>query len=531
VTFRAPPVLGIDLGTTNTVAAVYPGDGNIQVVRDGQGQTLFPSVVAFTPQTEILVGEDARVRRIIDAANTIFSSKRIIGQSYQSPAVIDLIRLLPYRVIEGNNQEPMTQTRAGVHTIPQIASLILAHVIGQARKQTGTNLTHCVITVPANFTDAQRQATRHAAELAGLEVLRILNEPTAAAIAYGHPSSKQERLAVFDLGGGTFDLTVLAVREGLFEVVATGGDPFLGGDDMDRLLANHLAQDFLEEKRLDLRTVPESYARLLLVAEDIKKRLTDTVLVEDSIREIAYGVGGEPLDLVFSIRRERLEHLISHLVDRALDVGARVLSEANLLPGQLDGLILVGGATRVPLVRRRLEERFGLRPRVEINPMEVVAIGAAMQGLHLVAPDAAGTKPALLVDVTSHALGIATTAGYVEHLIPKNTPIPAEGRQIFTTAMDDQTLVRIRVCQGSSRHWVDNVAVGEIRLPNLRPARRGEVKVEVSFLIDANGTLSVSAVDLETGRREDATLELVGVDLSSAPPPGFSADELPAPAG
>jgi molecular chaperone DnaK len=438
---------------------------------------------------------------------------------------------LPYRVIEGNNQQPMTQTRAGVHTIPQIASLILGHVLGQARQQTGTNLTQCVITVPANFTDSQRQATRHAAELAGLEVLRILNEPTAAAVAYGHHSAKQERIAVFDLGGGTFDLTVLAVREGLFEVVATGGDSFLGGDDMDRALADHLAQGFLEAQRVDLRTIPESYARLLLVAEDIKKRLTDTVLVEDTILEIAYGVGGEPLDLRFSIRRERFEHLINKLVDRALDVGTGVLREANLLPGQLDGLILVGGATRTPLVRRRLEERFGLRPRVEINPLEVVAMGAAMHALRLVAPDSGTGVPSLLVDVTSHALGIATTAGYVEHLIPKNTPIPAEGRQIFTTAKDNQTLVRVRVCQGASRHWIENVAVGEIRLANLRPAPRGEVKVEVSFLIDANGTLSVSAQDLETGRREDAVLELVGVDLTASAPATFSDDGLPAPAG
>ena len=526
MSFRAPPVLGIDLGTTNTVAAVYPGDGNIQIVRDGQGRSLFPSVVAFTPQGQTLVGEDARLRRIIDAGNTIFSSKRIIGQSFRSPAVADLIQHLPYQVIEGNNQEPMTQTRAGLHTMPQIASLILGHVIGLARRQTSTHLTQCVITVPANFTDAQRQATRHAAELSGLEVLRIRNEPTAAAVAYGHQSARQQRIAVFDLGGGTFDLTVLAVRDGLFEVVATGGDPFLGGDDMDRALADHLARGFLEKERVDLKTVPESYARLLLVAEDVKKRLTDTVLVDDSIREIAYGLGGLPLDLEFRIRRERFEHLIDNLVTRALDVGAGVLREANILPGQLDGLLMVGGATRVPLVQRRLEERFGLRPRVEIDPMEVVAVGAAMHAYNLMAPASADQVPALLVDVTSHALGIATTAGFVEHLIPKNTPIPAEGRQIFTTAKDDQTLVRVRVCQGASRHWGDNVAVGEIRLDNLRAAPRGEVKVEVSFLIDANGTLSVSARDLETNNVEEAVLELVGVDLSTPMP--ASAAGLPA---
>lgn len=513
MTYRAPPVLGIDLGTTNTVAAAFAGD-DIQLIRNGEGGTLFPSVVAFSPNGDLLVGEDAKVRRVIDAPNTIFSSKRIIGQSFRSPAVQTVIRGLPYRVIEGNQQEPMTQTRAGIHTMPQIASFVLGHIIRYTEVQMGAQIRQCVITVPANFTDSQRAATRHAAEIAGLEVLRVLNEPTAAAVAYGALTGRDQRIAIFDLGGGTFDLTVLAMRQGLSEVIATGGDPFLGGDDMDRALADHLAVAFLEKENIDLRAIPESYSRLLLLAEDIKQRLTDSVLVEDVIGEIAYGVGGRPLDFSFRIRRERFEHLIGHLIDRALDRATEVMREADLLPGQLDSLVLVGGATRVPLVRRRLEERFGLQPRVEVNPLEVVARGAAMQAVRLVAPDSSAGDSSLLVDVTSHALGIATTAGFVDHLILKNTPIPAEGRQVFTTSTNGQTMVRVRVSQGASRHYVDNAPVGEIRLANLRPAPRGEVQVEVSFLIDANGILSVSAKDLETGRSEAATLQLIGVDLS-----------------
>ena len=529
MTYTAPPVLGIDLGTTNTVAAAYAGE-SITMIRNHEGETLFPSVVAFAPNGDLLVGTDAKLRRIIDPQNTIFSSKRIIGRSFRDPATQTAISALPYRVVEGNNQEPMVQTRAGLHTLPQVASFILAEILRYTEVQMGTQIRRCVITVPANFTDAQRAATRYAAELAGLEVLRILNEPTAGALAYGHVSARDQRIAVFDMGGGTFDLTVLATRKGLCEVVATGGDPFLGGDDMDHALSDHLAAAFLEAERIDLRGIPESYSRLLLIAEDIKHRLSDSVLVEDVIREVAYGVGGRPLDLSFRVRRERFEQLIGSLIDRSLDCAAGVLREADIAPGQLDALVLVGGATRVPAIRRRLEERFGLKPRCELNPLEVVAMGAAMQAVRLVAPDMADNDPTLLVDVTSHALGLRTTSGFVEHLVLKNTPIPAEGRQVFTTSQDDQTVVRIRVSQGSSRHFVDNVEVGEIRLAGLRPAPRGEVKLEVAFLIDADGTLSVSAQDMETGRRENATLTLVGVDLNRgdlAQTPGASAGAWP----
>ncbi len=517
MTYHAPPVLGIDLGTTNTVVAAFAGD-NIQLIYNHEASPLFPSVVAFAPNGELLVGGDAKLRRVIDPQNTIFSSKRLIGRSFRDPTCQDVIQMLPYRIIEGNRQEPMIRTRAGLHTLPQIASFILTHVVRYAEAQMGISFRQCVITVPANFTDSQRAATHYAAEQAGLEVLRILNEPTAAAVAYGQITSREQRIAIFDMGGGTFDLTVLATRQGLSEVIATGGDPFLGGDDMDKALADHLALAFLESERIDLATIPESYSRLLLIAEDIKQRLTDSVLVEDTIREIAYGVGGRPLDLSFRLRRERFEHLITHLVDRSLDCAAGVLRDAGIMPGQLDALVLVGGATRVPLVRRRLEERFGLKPRVELNPLEVVARGAATQAVRLVSPSSEDAESTLLVDVTSHALGISTTAGFVEHLILQNTPIPAEGREVFSTSKDGQTTVRVRVSQGSSRHYVDNVAVGELVLEGLRSAPRGEVKVEVAFLIDANGLLSVSAQDLESGRRESATLNLLGVNLGDRGP-------------
>ena len=509
----AGPVLGIDLGTTNTVAAAYLA-GQAYIIVDTQGNPLHPSVVAFAPNNQLLVSYPARDRRVIDPPNTIYSAKRIIGQPFRSPRVMMALQHLPYQVVEGANQEPMVVTRAGQYSVPQISSFVLGYVRQMAEYQLQQAVTRCVVTVPANFTETQRQATRLAAEMAGFEVLRVLNEPTAAALAYGQGDPRQQRIAIYDFGGGTFDLTVLALRDGLYEVIATGGEPFLGGDDMDRVLADRLALDFLQQHRVDLRTDVASMTQLMLAAEMIKQRLSVEDHVTDQIPAVAYGEGGRPLNLEFALTRLQFENLIEPIVDRSITVADQVLAEAGLSGSRVDDFILVGGTTRVPLVQRRVHEHFGASVRANIDPMMVVATGAAVQADNLAS--SAGRAPhGLLLDVTSHALGIATAGGFTEQLIAKNTTIPAEGTRVFATAKHGQTMVRIRVCQGPSRRFEENVQVGELVLDQLRPAPRGDVKVEVSFLIDANGLLSVAAEDLETGRETRAMLNLLGVSVSS----------------
>jgi molecular chaperone DnaK len=504
-------VVGIDLGTTNSVVACIQ-NGEVVVIANEQGHRLHPSVVAFKPNGERVVGLAARLRRIIDPINTIFSAKRIIGQSFRAPAVQEALRHLPYRVEEGQNQESIVVTRAGRFTVPQISSIVLARLKEVAEKHLGQPIKYCVVTVPANFSDGQREATRQAAELAGMEVLRILNEPTAAALAYGQNRKLHQRIAIFDLGGGTFDLTLLAVREDLYEVIATGGDAFLGGDDMDRALANDLAMRCLEQHRVDPRTDAEAMAKLLIASEQIKMKLSKEQVVEGTLNELAYGEGGVALSLKFNVTRQQFESLIAPLVDRAIVKAEEVLAEAGVSADRVDEVLLVGGATRVPLVRERVAQQFGAASKAQINPMEVVAAGAALHGHALFTPAGESqTSVGLLMDVTSHALGIATAGGYAEFIIDKNTPIPAEGTRVFTTANDQQTEVEIRVCQGQERRFDSNVPVGELRLDGLRPARRGDIRVEVSFLIDANGILQVAAKDLETGRDERATLSLIGI--------------------
>jgi molecular chaperone DnaK len=521
-------VIGIDLGTTNTVVASVIGD-KIEIIPDQEGRRLHPSVVAFPPTGGLLVGEMAKQRRVIDPGNTIYSAKRIIGQPFGSPGVQEVIKHLPYKVEEGENQEPIIVTRAGRSSVPEIAAHVLGYVRGLAQEYLGRRVSQCVVTVPANFSDAQREATRHAAWHAGLGVLRILNEPTAAALAYGQGRELHSRIAVFDLGGGTFDLTLLAVRDDMFEVVSTGGDAFLGGDDIDRALAWRFSHEFLKLHRLDLTQDWESMGKLLLAAEEVKTQLSKQDVVEHSIPELAHGVGGAPLALNVRVTRAEFDELIDPIVTRALIRSHQVLAEAEVRPGDVDEVVLAGGTTRVPYVRQKIEELFGRKPLAGINPMGVVAAGAALHAENLIAPaDAPAAATGLLMDVTSHALGIATTGGFTEHLIDKNTPIPTERSKVFTTARDGQWMVRIRVCQGQDRRFDRNVPVGELRLDHIRPARRGDARIEVAFLVDANGILSVTARDLETGRDAHAVLSLFGV-AAAPPPPGPPPGDLPAP--
>ncbi len=504
-------VIGIDLGTTNSVVATVR-DGKVEVIADAEGNTLHPSIVAFLPNGQRVVGRAARERRVIDPAHTVFSAKRLIGQPFQSPGVQEVIRHLPYRVEEGRDQEPIIVTRGGRMRVPEISGILLAYLRDLAQQRIGEPVNHCVITVPANFSDGQREATRQAAGYAGMEVLRIVNEPTAAALAYGHERKVQQRVAIFDFGGGTFDLTLLAVRDDLFEVIATGGDPFLGGDDMDQALAKRLVRLMLEQHRVDLSTDPTAFAHLLLAAEQIKMRLSRDEVVEGTLNELAYGPGGQPIGLQFRIQRDELEIMLADVVQRSITCAQRVLAGAQIEPAAVDEVILVGGATRVPLVRKRVTQEFGKPPMGGINPMEVVACGAALHAHGLFAPPGgAVAEVGVLLDVCSHSLGLSTAGGYAEVLIPKNTGIPAEKARVFSTAQDGQQAVILKVCQGESRRFEENAALGELRLTGLRAAARGVVKIEITFLIDADGILQVSARDIETGRAEQATLRVLGV--------------------
>lgn len=522
-------VIGIDLGTTNSVIAAVIGD-SVRTLVDADGNQLHPSVVSFMPTGERLVGHRARARRAVDPENTVFSVKRIIGRPFGAPGNDRLLRELPYRVVEGDNQESMVVTRTGRVSVIDVAATVLIYLRQVAEGQLARPVTHCVVTVPANFSDAQREATRQAVKRAGMQPLRILNEPTAAALAYGTLQKVHRRIAVFDMGGGTFDVTVLAVRGDIYEVLATGGDPFLGGDDMDRIVADHLSAEFHRHKGVDLNASTESRARVLWAAEEIKKQLTRQEVASGSISDIGFGPDGVPLTLDFHLSRQDFEERVTLLVDRALQTTKEVLDSAGVVPGHIDEVILVGGSTLVPVIRERVAGMFGRTPLSSINPMQVVAAGAAIHAASLSgntgdvgagssaqgdsAPRSALTG-GLLLDVTSHSLGLATAGGYVEFLIEKNTPIPAEGTRVFRPARDNQTTIRLRVCQGESKTFADNSPLGEIQLDAIPASSRAQAQIEVSFLVDANGMLQVSARDLTTGREERANLSIFGVAQES----------------
>ncbi len=520
---RGGAVVGIDLGTTNSVVATVIDDA-IEVIRDRNGTALVPSAVAFVPNGETLVGRRARERALFDPPNTILSAKRIIGRPCSAPETQRIIEQLPYTVTAGENDVPILHTRAGEKSVVDISTRILAHLRAGAEQRLGRPVTGCVVTVPANFSDAQREATRRAAVGAGMTVLRVLNEPTAAAVALGLGSGGNRRVGVFDLGGGTFDFTVLAVHDGLFEVLATGGEAYLGGDDFDAAIADRFADAFLREHRVDLNTDPSARARLLFAAQRAKITLSEQGILDGVIQDIAHGVDGHELALHYSLSRADFEALIAQHIDRAMDTTRRVLSEAKLVAADVHEVALVGGSTQIPMVRRRVTELFGREPNTTVDPLEAVARGAALhahalwQASH--APPTAAAAPdepgvGLLMDVTSHAVGVATIGDNVQVLIRKNTTIPCEGNHVFSTVRDNQQRVTIRICQGEAQRFSESVLLGELRLSNLRPAPRGETRVAVEFIMDANGILQVSARDMATGERTAAVLSVRGLESSS----------------
>lgn len=523
------PVIGIDLGTTNSVVATLV-DNKIEVIPDAQGRRLHPSVVAFMPSGEVVVGHAARARRHLDPSNTVSSAKRLIGQSINVPSVRLAMSTMPYQCVGGSNEQPMVVIRGRQYSIPEISAVVLKHLRRCAESHLGQPVSQAVITVPANFTDAQRQATKYAGELAGLQVLRVLNEPTAAALAYGFGLSMNASVAVYDLGGGTFDVTVLQIHDKIFEVLATGGDSFLGGDDFDKVLLDKLAGDFLQANRVDLRDNPTGWSRLGAAAEQIKCRLSEDESVAGTIHELATSINGEDLALDFEVHRNEYENMIFPYVERSVLACREVLHAAGVDAQSLGDLILVGGSTRTPMVRQAIEHYFGLEPKARINPDETIAYGAAIQASALAG---GGLEPskfyALLLDVTPRALGIGIVGGFAETILEKNTPMPVERVRSFSTSVDHQTEVHIKICQGEERCFNDNEPLGLLTLQGLEPRPRGETTIDVTFTVDSDGILSVEAKDTESGQVAHAAIQVVGApDMDNEHEP-LPEEQLPEP--
>jgi molecular chaperone DnaK len=632
------PVLGIDLGTTNSVVAVAL-DGKVQVLSSPEGERLYPSVVSFHPGGDVLTGYPARERRLVDASNTVYSIKRLIGRPFGSEEVRRASERLPFSFAEGPTGGALVVARGETYTLPEISAFVLRGVRSLAEQNLGMECRRAVITVPANFNELQRSATKAAGRVAGLDVLRILNEPTAAALAYGcGTGGGRERIAVYDLGGGTFDVTILELAGDVFEVLATAGDTFLGGDDMDNLVAERMVQSFLQRSRYDARRDTQAFERLRAAAEWAKCQLSANDDVELTVEELAYGDGGAALDLQFEMGRSELEQLARPLVQRTFDVCREAMRLAGLHPSQLDQVILVGGSTRMPLVRHMVAEYFEREPLSTIDPDLVVAQGAAIQGAmlagqaesqrdttprtaigrvalkrigtpsiqefdqrvpagpafqpkrppalspapalrpgrpslppplpkatakrasfsddldvpelsladmsqieelpvlsHLVVPAAAVEAPPvqpsptqtlpepagetialptgkapLLLDVTPQSLRIETVAGLTEVVIERNSAIPVEHSRMFATSQDFQASVRARVCQGDGRKLADNQELGLVELTGIEPAARGKNPIEVTFVLDADGTLQVRAKDVRSGSMQAIRINLVG---------------------
>jgi molecular chaperone DnaK len=638
--------IGIDLGTTNTVVAAVI-DGVAVTLEDEQGRRLLPSVVSFHPSSTVLVGEPARERRLIDPENTIYSVKPLLGRPWDSDEVRSAVQRFPFQLVQGAKNCTMVLSRDVAYALPEISAFVLRRAKAIAEASLGEPVDRAVITVPANFNDLQRASTKIAGKLAGLEVMRILNEPTAAALAYGQSISRAEKIAVYDLGGGTFDITLLDLTGNVFEVLATAGDTALGGDDVDRLLAERIAVEVLRRFNVDPRTNAASAARLTFVAEELKKELSKAATAQREISGIGYAQGGHPIRMPFTLTREELESIARPLVERTIGVARRTMEGIRLTSEDFDRVILVGGSTRMPFVAKVVQDLFGQPPHLKVNPDEVVALGAAIQAhalnrtksahkrrsghgeLAKAEPRSSGqrvpTRPPhadptpenprippmprapamqaeppipeyisftkapkvisfselppsmprpqeppqrgkppplppkrareasgvsgsaivaapdleplrapitqdrfdrgsaietsasapLLIDVTPLSLGLETAGGYADVLIPANSPVPCEKTRTFLTASDSQTMVSIRVAQGESTRFVENTRLGDLVLTGLRRARRGEVKVSVTFELDADGILNVRALDQDTGRETMATMRLLGANTDA----------------
>jgi len=502
-------VIGIDLGTTNSVVSVVEG-GNPTVIANQEGSRLTPSVVGFTKDGEILVGQVAKRQAITNPENTVFSIKRFMGRRYDE--VLQEIKLVPYKVVRASNGDARVEVRGKQYSPPEISAMILRKLKEAAEAYLGEKVTQAVITVPAYFNDAQRQATKDAGKIAGLEVLRIINEPTAAALAYGLDKKKDETISVYDLGGGTFDVSVLEIGEGVFEVKATNGDTHLGGDDFDQRVMDWIAEEFRKENGIDLRKDRMALQRLKEAAERAKIELSTTVQTEINLPFITADASG-PKHLVLTLTRAKLESLVADLVERTLGPCRQAMQDAGASANDINEMILVGGQTRMPKVQETVKSLFGKEPHKGVNPDEVVAVGAAVQGAVLTGE----VKDLLLLDVTPLSLGIETLGGVMTTLISRNTTIPTKKSERFTTAADNQPSVEVHVLQGERPMARDNRTLGRFHLDGIPPAPRGVPQIEVTFDIDANGILNVSAKDTATGKQQHITI------TSSS---GLSKDEI-----
>jgi len=489
-------VIGIDLGTTNSVVAIMEG-GEPKVIPNAEGGRTTPSVVAFTDSGERLVGQIAKRQAVTNPQNTIFSVKRLIGRKYSDPEVQRDLTILPYKIVQAENGDAHVEIRGRVYSPAEISSMILVKMKQTAEEYLGEKVTEAVITVPAYFNDSQRQATKDAGRIAGLNVLRIINEPTAASLAYGLDKKKDEKIAVFDLGGGTFDISILEIGEGVFEVKSTNGDTHLGGDDFDQRLIDYLADEFKKDQGIDLRSDRMALQRLKEAAEKAKMELSSSLETEVNLPFITADASG-PKHLLLKLTRAKLESLVDDLIQKLEGPCRTAMKDANVTPKDIDEVILVGGMTRMPRVQEKVKEIFGKEPHKGVNPDEVVAVGAAIQAGVL----KGDVKDVLLLDVTPLSLGIETLGGVFTKLIEKNTTIPTKRSQIFSTAADNQPAVSIHVLQGEREMAADNKTLGRFELVGIPPAPRGVPQIEVTFDIDANGIVNVSAKDLGTGREQ-----------------------------
>ncbi|MCA9664296.1 MAG: Hsp70 family protein [Myxococcales bacterium] len=502
--------IGIDLGTSYSSVAVVR-NGRPEVLADDQGNLTQPSVVAFLEQGGIQVGHPARALMGTDPYNTVYSIKRLIGRRMDDPEAQTAVASFPFRVTAGPNNHPVVELRGERLSVPELSAYILRLMKKIAEARLGQPVDKAVITVPANFNDAQRESTRIAGRIAGLDVIRIINEPTAASLAYGYRRNYNKLVAVYDFGGGTFDFTLLELRDTVFRVMSTAGDMFLGGDDFDEALATAVANSFWKQTGIELRRDVVEWQRVLLACESVKRELSRRARADLSVKKVAHTAKGV-LDLSATVTRELFNSLCFDLVRRSFAVVERALNDAKVRPEDIDDVVLVGGTTYIPLVQASVEQFFGSAPRTEVDPETAVALGAAIQAASLMAapsPEVA-TQQTVLLDVLPHSIGIVAAGGMVEKVLERNMSIPVEQSRIFSTSRDGQREVRIRIVQGESRRLEDNTPLGELVVGDLRPAPRGEVEVLVTFEVDTNGILNVTARDKDSGRIYEKSVKVSG---------------------